>query len=48
MAEFDYPNSDLLVSAAWLAQHRTDPQVKILEARSTKDYAAGHIPGAEL
>lgn len=48
MAEFDYPNSELLVSAAWLDQHRTDSQVKIIDARSAKDYAEGHIPGAVL
>ena len=48
MAEFDYPNGDLLVSAAWLAQHHNDPQVKIIDARNAKDYAEGHIPGAVL
>jgi thiosulfate/3-mercaptopyruvate sulfurtransferase len=48
MPEFDYPNGDLLVSAAWLAQHLNDSQVKILDARSAKDYAADHIPGAVL
>jgi len=48
MAEFVYPNGDLLVSAAWLAQHLHDPHVKIIDARSAQDYAAGHIPGAVL
>ena len=48
MAEFDYPNGELLVSAAWLAQHHSDPQVKIIDARSTEDYAQGHIPRAVL
>src|SRR5215831_6882343 len=48
MAEFDYPTGDLLVSAAWLAQHLYDPHVKIIDARSSQDYAAGHIPGAVL
>ena len=33
-------------SAAWLAQHLHDP--KIIDARSAKDYAEGHIPGAVL
>ena len=48
MAEFDYPNGDLLVSAAWLAQHLNDPHVKIIDARSAKDYGEGHVPGALL
>ena len=48
MAEFDYPNGDLLVSAAWLAQHLHEPNVKIIDARSAQDYSAGHIPGAVL
>ena len=48
MAEFNYPNGDLLVSAAWLAQHLHDPNMKIIDARSAQDYTAGHIPGAVL
>ena len=48
MAEFNYPNGDLLVSASWLAQHLHDPNMKIVDARSAQDYAAGHIPGAVL
>ena len=48
MAEFNYPNSDLLVSAAWLAQHLHDPNMKIIDARSAQDYSAGHVPGAVL
>ena len=48
MAEFNYPNGDLLVSASWLAQHLHDPNMKIIDARSAQDYAAGHIPGAVL
>jgi len=46
MAEFGYPHSELLVSAAWLAQHLHDPNMKIIDARSAKDYGEGHIPGA--
>lgn len=48
MAEFDYPNGDLLVNAAWLAQHLDDSRIKIIDTRSAKDYAEGHIPGAVL
>ncbi|MCZ6546440.1 MAG: rhodanese-like domain-containing protein [Chloroflexi bacterium] len=42
----DYPNSDLLASAAWLASHLDDPGLRIVDARSAADYAEGHIPGA--
>ena len=48
MAAFDYPNGDLLVSAAWLAQHLHNPPIQIIDARSDHDYTAGHIPGAVL
>lgn len=48
MAASEYPNSDVLVSGAWLAQHAHDPDVKIIDTRSAQDYAAGHIPGAVL
>jgi 3-mercaptopyruvate sulfurtransferase SseA len=48
MAEYNYPNGDLLVSASWLTQHLHDPNMRIIDARSAQDYAAGHIPGAVL
>ena len=48
MAEFNYPNGDLLVSAAWLTQYLHDPNMKIIDARSAQDYTTGHIPGAVL
>src|SRR4029453_4887420 len=48
MAEGNYPNGDLLVSASWLAQHLHDPNMKIVDARSAQDYTAGHVPGAVL
>lgn len=35
-----------LVSPQWLQGHLHDRQVVILDLRSPKDYAAGHIPGA--
>ena len=41
-----YPNPDILVSVDWLAQRLNDPSVKIIDGRSGRDYAAGHIPGA--
>ncbi len=48
MAEFDYPHSELLVSASWLAQHLNDPNVKVIDARSAREYGEGHVPGALL
>jgi thiosulfate/3-mercaptopyruvate sulfurtransferase len=48
LSEFDYPHGDLLASATWLAAHLNDPTVKVLDARSSAGYAAGHIPGAVL
>ena len=43
----DYAHPDLLVSTAWVADHLTDPQVRIVE--SDEDlllYQQGHVPGA--
>ena len=38
---------DILVSADWLAKHRTDTNVVILHVASERaEYDAGHIPGA--
>lgn len=48
MAEHDYPNGHLLVSARWLAEHLGDPGLKVIDARPQRDYEAGHVPGALL
>ena len=38
---------DVLVSTDWVAQHRTDPTVRIVEVDvDTAAYAQGHVPGA--
>lgn len=45
--ERGYANADVLVSAAWVAAHLDDPQVRLVE--SNEDvllYDVGHIPGA--
>src|SRR2546423_10140065 len=45
MTEYIYP--DMLVSTAWVAEHRHDPNVRLVE--SDEDivlYDVGHIPGA--
>lgn len=38
---------DLLVSTDWVAQHRTDPNVRVVEVDvDTAAYDQGHVPGA--
>ena len=47
MSNTTYAHPDALVSTDWVAQHLTDPAVRIVE--SNEDpllYASGHIPGA--
>lgn len=44
--ETGYGKPELLVDNAWLAQHRADANVRVLDLRDEKAYAAGHIPGA--
>ena len=42
-----YANPELLVSTAWVEEHRQDPNVRIVE--SDEDvllYQQGHVPGA--
>ena len=41
-----YARPELLVESDWLAQHLSDPQVRVIDARQPKQYAAGHLPGA--
>jgi thiosulfate/3-mercaptopyruvate sulfurtransferase len=38
--------ADFLVDGRWLAKHRDDPDVIIVDTRSAKDYWAGHLSGA--
>jgi thiosulfate/3-mercaptopyruvate sulfurtransferase len=42
-----YANSEMLVSTDWVAEHKGDPNVRLLEVDvDTKAYDEGHIPGA--
>ena len=41
---FVHPN--LIVSVSWLMQHTQDPNLRIVDARPTAEYAKGHLPGA--
>jgi thiosulfate/3-mercaptopyruvate sulfurtransferase len=45
MAEYAHPET--LVSTEWVAQHSTDPQVRVVEVDvDTSEYAKGHVSGA--
>ena len=44
--ERGYPHPELLAETGWLAGRLSDPTVRVVDARSDKDYAGGHIPGA--
>jgi len=39
-------SSNRLVTTAWLAEHRADEGLIIIDARPTPEYLAGHIPNA--
>jgi len=41
-----YPDATLLRSAGWLAEHLKDPNLRLIDASSLRDYEMGHIPGA--
>src|SRR3954463_16761647 len=38
---------EMLVTTEWLAAHLKDPKLVILQFADEKDFAAGHIPGAQ-
>src|SRR5579885_435500 len=45
MADFAHP--EVLVTTDWVAQHASDPSVRIVEVDvDTKAYDEGHVPGA--
>jgi thiosulfate/3-mercaptopyruvate sulfurtransferase len=42
-----YAHPEVLVSTDWVAQHLTDPKVRLIESNEdTLLYSAGHVPGA--
>jgi thiosulfate/3-mercaptopyruvate sulfurtransferase len=41
-----YGKPELLVDSVWLAKHRQDANVRVLDLRDAKAYATAHIPGA--
>ncbi len=43
----DYAHPETLVSTEWVAQHATDPKVRVVEVDvDTNSYKEGHVPGA--
>ncbi len=44
--ERGYAHQELLAETDWLAGRLSDPTIRVVDARSDKDYARGHIPGA--
>jgi len=43
----DYVHPEVLVSTDWVAQHRSDPNVRVVEVDvDTAAYSEGHVPGA--
>ena len=41
-----YANPELLAETDWLADHISDPKLRVVDARFPQEYAAGHITGA--
>ncbi len=46
ISERGYPHPELLAETDWLADHLSDPGVRVVDARLDEEYARGHIPGA--
>jgi thiosulfate/3-mercaptopyruvate sulfurtransferase len=46
ISERGYTRPELLAETAWLAERLADPRVRVVDARSAGEYAAGHIAGA--
>lgn len=41
-----YARPDLLAETGWLADRLGDPHIRVIDARSEREYTAGHIAGA--
>ena len=41
-----YAHPELLAETDWLADHLTDPKLRVIDARQPEQYATSHIPGA--
>ena len=41
-----FQDERFLVDVAWLQAHLEDPRLRLIDGRTSEEYAAGHIPGA--
>jgi thiosulfate/3-mercaptopyruvate sulfurtransferase len=41
-----YARPELLAETGWLADRMADPRIRVVDVRSEKEYAAGHVAGA--
>jgi thiosulfate/3-mercaptopyruvate sulfurtransferase len=46
LSERAYARPELLAETGWLADRMADPRIRVVDARSANEYAAGHIAGA--
>ncbi|MGD9894540.1 MAG: sulfurtransferase [Dehalococcoidia bacterium] len=46
IAERAYARPELLAETGWLADRLADPRIRVVDARSEREYGAGHIAGA--
>ena len=46
ISERAYARPELLADTGWLADRLADARIRVVDARSAGEYAAGHIPGA--
>lgn len=44
--ERGYAHPELLAESDWLADHLADPNIRVIDARPSEQYATGHVPGA--
>jgi thiosulfate/3-mercaptopyruvate sulfurtransferase len=44
--ERDYTHPEFLLDTTWLHDHISDQDVRVIDARSTQQYAESHLPGA--
>ena len=45
-ADLAFANPELLVTTEWLAAHRQDENLTLVDVRSATDFRTGHIPGS--
>jgi thiosulfate/3-mercaptopyruvate sulfurtransferase len=45
-SERGYSIPDVFVTTDWLAEHMSDPNVRVVDTDVPEDYSAGHIPGS--